>query len=123
MVDLESHKVVGVLSYAAAAVFGVVAANYVEAYSGASVGNPFMLIVGGAVGLALPIWVIKDNTGMMGPVRLFFGVLGLTLIVRGIIGVNGIYPIAALSSPVRSSRSIKLMRKINTPLLERSNPL
>jgi hypothetical protein len=90
----EGHKVIGVISYSLAAVLGIVAANYYESWQP----NATAQIVGGVVALAIPIWVMKENSGVMGPVRMWFAVAGLTMLIRGLIGANGIAPQTGLPS-------------------------
>jgi hypothetical protein len=88
MADLTSVKAKGgsalsAVAYAGAALAGVIAANY----SPASIGNYGNLVLG-LVAFVVPIWVITENSGYWGPVRMFFAVGGLTLVLRSILG-NG----------------------------------
>jgi hypothetical protein len=81
----ESHKLIGVATYSFAAILGVVAANYYEQ----ALPGMYSEIIGGVIGLLIPCFLIKDNGGYMGPVRMFFGVAGLSLLIRGINSVLG----------------------------------
>ena len=97
MVDLEGVKegavsharrgpgsAVSALAYAGAAILGIVAANY---FGDAGLGLWYTL-AGGAAIFLVPIFLLHDNSGYMGPVRMFLAVTGLTLMLRAVTG-NG----------------------------------
>jgi hypothetical protein len=71
-------------AYAGAAIVGVIGANYASG----ELNSALYSLVGGAIIFAVPVFLLHENSGMMGPVRLGFAVAGLTLIARGIVG-NG----------------------------------
>ena len=49
-------------------------------------------IVGGAVALAVPLFVLKSNEGWGGPVRVILAVAGILVAARGVLTLVGIQP-------------------------------
>ena len=83
------------LAYAGAAILGVITANYAETY----LVQPWYNVIAGLVVFAVPVFALRQNMGMMGPVRMYLAVAGLCLIVNGIIGLLSVSlpaPVAAV---------------------------
>ncbi len=85
MVSEYLSKVTSVAVYSLAGILGIVGANYATLLPGGGLG-PIESILLGAVVFAIPVFAIRGNDKWQGPLRMFFGVLGLTLVLRAILG-------------------------------------
>ena len=91
-----SKRAGGVFLYALMAILGVVTANALTATSFLSGANAaWGRLIVGAVIFAIPIFAVKGNQGFEGLIRMYLGVTGLTVLLRGILdaaplGLTGI---------------------------------
>jgi hypothetical protein len=102
MVESEHLKRAGgVFIYSAAAIFGIIAANYVgTVMTGSAVAGPWTLSLAGLALFAIPVFGIRGNAGWEGPTRIFLGVAGLTMLLRGILSIVGLNTAGAMPQEV-----------------------
>jgi hypothetical protein len=83
----EVHKLARIAAYALGAIVGLVGANVFNGATASSKYNAWIMIGGGFISMvvAVAVGMVKhDMKGLRGPVSLFFGVLGVVSVIRGI---------------------------------------
>jgi hypothetical protein len=78
-------KFLSVAGYGFAGVLGVVGANYISTAVGLDNTHPLIEMSAGLIVMAIPTFLVHDNSGIMGATRLLLGVAGMTLLLRGLL--------------------------------------
>lgn len=87
---------VNLLAYSTSAIVAVIAANYIMV----PITNVWVQVALGLILFIVPVWFLKGEGMAMSAVKLFFGVTGLTIVLRALLGYAGVSLPASVSSVV-----------------------